>query len=453
MAESEKPWVARDRAEYEADEFKWLSERFRKVSTHFDFDWQTDHLKWFVHSASEALLRELNRLRDSLILWLGAIAIVALASAGFWIGSAAVAVILILNWRLSLRRDRMLWRFDRFREEFSKLCAEHISDRGDKEFLQEVRHRIEFPLTAKEEVSADDLRKIETLDIEYCQHSNHVHGGFDADPADRERWKSSVREATLKCELCAAVDRVREHIEGVLSRFEKEIETARAALISKVDGSDLKPTIFAKPFLEEFRKWEDERAWPDPARSAEDQTLLKSLREKDHWTFEQTDKMRELARGYDWRSRAHGKPLFEVLTREMESVAKLCDADDLQTRQVLEELWQFYESGKGWLNGHQGMLKNLQCTLGRRHPEATIRELGPPVTGWAGWAAALTRLGNFGFDPHFVRQQLEAAWKAVAKEEKKSYRILREDEFSAARDFFEVKKAHDARGVPPLWKK
>ena len=58
----------------------------------------------------------------------------------------------------------------------------------------------------------------------------------------------------MACELCGAVYRVREHIEGVLSAFENQIETARAHLISAIDVDSSHPAILlAKDFLEKYR--------------------------------------------------------------------------------------------------------------------------------------------------------------------------------------------------------
>lgn len=102
--------TSRYRKEYQEDTFKWLHGRFRWVNERIikENDWQVSQAKEFAQNAGESIVRHVTRTHDSLILWLGFIAIVALGSAGLWIGAGGVAAILAWNWYRNLLARKML---------------------------------------------------------------------------------------------------------------------------------------------------------------------------------------------------------------------------------------------------------------------------------------------------------------------------------------------------------
>jgi hypothetical protein len=63
-----------------------------------------------------------------------------------------------------------------------------------------------------------------------------------------------------------AARRVREHIEGALSKFEAAIESARQTLVTQIDGSSAQGAVCAKDFLEDYREWE---RWHHPPEDSE----------------------------------------------------------------------------------------------------------------------------------------------------------------------------------------
>jgi hypothetical protein len=219
MTDSGDWWGARNRKEYEDDSFKWFDREFRWQAKRIEeqSEWQAKQAKQFAQNAAQLLTASLTQTRDSLVIWMGFIAVVALASAGLWIGVLSVALILLWVWRRNLRIVKAQWHFHRFRNdcfrELLKIAEGHgLGERmleEDKEFVLKRSDGILYPLAvppeSRETVYSSDLERIETLYREYCSGLKHVH-----DP-------------TLEIEnseLCAAVRRLREHVENVLSKFE-----------------------------------------------------------------------------------------------------------------------------------------------------------------------------------------------------------------------------------------
>jgi hypothetical protein len=422
-ANSEDWWVAQERKEYKEDAFQWLRKRFGRVTERINEqnEWQATQTKEFVQNAAESLYVQLAHTRDSLVIWLGIIAVVALASAGLWFGVGGVAMILAWIWWRNLRAARALWRFDRFRNDcFRKLLE--IAEHGhmgekmieeDKEVVLKCRDSILYPLAVapdrREEVNTYDLERIDTLHREYC-HFPHVH----------------TVSTELKCDLCAAVHRVRDHVEGVLSKFEGQIEAARIDLIARIDGGTSQAAVHAKNFLEKYRDWVK---WRLPQESEVESSeklvlfpLLATLRDQDNWTFEAADRVRELCRAERsedlFSETGESGKMFDLLTAEMESAAK---------QSGVEQMWQFYNTNKNWLfEGSGGPfdcrlehdLKYIRRAFGRHNPEATVRELIYSDGSCRPEFRHMQPLKSYGFDLKMVNAELAAARKLVRKVEK-----------------------------------
>jgi hypothetical protein len=373
--------------------------------------------------------------------------IVSLAAAGLWIGAGVVVLILAWLWLRNCMTTKMLWRLNRFRDDFRQLLK--ITEHGgigqtmlkeDKEFLLKVRDSILFPLVVaperRESVRSYDLERIEILYREYCR--THIDGPYPAE-----------------CSLCAGVRRVREYIEGVLSKFEGQIEAARTALIARIDGRDSEAEIHTKNFLDKYRDWENGR-WPQDPDSASREKLLKTLRDRESWAFDEADQVRDRCRKEIEENRYSDSgnralQMFDELTSEMEAAAKRCG---------VEEAWRFYNTNKNWLIEGSGSpfeirmeytLKNMRRAFGRQNPETTVRELCYSDGSVCGFDQ-LQPLKSYGFDLEVVKRELRAAWNLVAKERRK--RTEEQRVFSAARSFFELDKAEYTRRVataPPQY--
>jgi uncharacterized membrane-anchored protein YhcB (DUF1043 family) len=177
-------------------------------------EWQANETKSFVQNATESFMTNFVHTSDSLILWLGVIAIIALASAELWIGVGGVTLVVAWVWFRRRQTWKLVFRLDRFRERFRELLEKGNSSEEmlteDKEFLQERADTILYPLAVAEHKRArlgpNDLPHIETLYQEYGFVGLHRH------------WRLlNEKEHVASCELCAAASRVRRHIEDVFS--------------------------------------------------------------------------------------------------------------------------------------------------------------------------------------------------------------------------------------------
>jgi hypothetical protein len=432
---------------YEEDSFKWLHDKFNDVrkfgESEWSADWRFNQTKEFLQNAAESVVVALEGAVIRASLWLGFIAAVALASARLWLGAGIVIVILAWKRYRTLQAARALWRFNYFRKhsfgELLKIAEGHEMLEGDKNFVLKCKDSLLYGAVVaenrREKVGSSELQGIYTLYREYCSGLAHLHTYPLADYADldeqlerlkagqmddSERAELSAElnrrqavdakaqlEAKLKCPLCAAVHRIREHVEGVLSKFEADVETARQRLIARIDGGDT-PAVAATEFLKQYRKWEESRK---PTQGP----LFETLRSQDNWTFEAADKVRELCRaeelgqGYiDDRERTCR--LFDVLTAAMESAAAHCGVEDI---------WKMYNANKNLLCGRAFSdslpVGNIRQALARHNPETTIRQLTYPHE-WLSYE--LQRLKSFGFDAELARRELRAAQKFVRKEEK-----------------------------------
>jgi hypothetical protein len=178
----------------------------------------------------------------------------------------------------------------------------------------------------RERVNSVDLWKIETLYREYCSRLSHHHVLLASEFA-ADIYESLARGRMLKCGLCAAVYHLREHIEGVFSKFENHIAVTRRYLISAIDIDASRPAIKAKDFLGKYREcWRLIRE--ESAETEPDEILVKSLCETELWTFDQADQVRERCRGHHETGTGFDYPdceaeVFDALTTAM-TLASTC---------------------------------------------------------------------------------------------------------------------------------
>src|SRR5262249_35710243 len=125
---------------------------------------------------------------------------------------------------------------------------------------------------------------------------------------------------------------------------EADIESARQTLITRIDGSNSQ-AIATKHFLENYRQWEQWRL-PQDSEPTSLSSLLKTLRDKENWTFLEAEEVRELCRkerrnrwGVEDNEKREAQ-LFDVLTNHMEAAAR---------RFGVAEAWSFYNPARNWL--------------------------------------------------------------------------------------------------------
>lgn len=306
----------------------------------------------------------------------------------------------------------------------------------DKAFLRKCRDSILFPLAVtplrRETFHSHEVERIEILYREYC--GLHVLGD--------------------ECDLCVAKQRVQEHVEGVLSKFESQVGLALKHLVAEIDGRSSEAVIHAETILEEYREWEQWLSLRLP-ESVSKEKLLQALRDKGNWTFEEADQVRELCRTEIAQNRYsesgdRASQIFEALTTETEAAAKRCG---------LEKVWRFYNTNKNWFVEGSGSpfeirmeytIKNIRRALARKNPETTVRELvyadGNVRVGFD----QLQPLKSYGFDLEMIERELRAAWKLVLKERKARREELQV--LSAAWSHFRIEETEQERrtgAAPP----
>jgi hypothetical protein len=182
---------------------------------------------------------------------------------------------------------------------------------------------------------------------------------------------------------------------------------------------------------------------PLDSESESSEELLKTLRDKESWTFAEADQVRELCRADDSMRRTlsvrESEPDFkslepvcetyDSLTNEMEAAVKRCG---------VEEAWHFCNTSRNWLWA-SGDHKFIRRALGRQNPETTFRELVyPDGSVHSEVLTQLQWLKNYGFDGEMVKRELKAGWKLVRAE----YEERKEDQrmFAAAREFLRLEE-------------
>jgi hypothetical protein len=206
------------RRKYEEDTYGWLKQQFYWVTEAVNEQAKADRYR--TQDATELLARSLILAHDSIIVYLGLIAVVALASARLWVGAAGVGVIVFLVcWRIR-RTQKTVVRFDYLRRRLRELvepsglsvAKEMLPE--DTEFLQRYADGILYPLTVPEKwgggVEAHILEHIETLHYEY--ENWHMHFGVVGMGIDAG--------AKIGCEQCEAAQLLRQHLDAALSAFE-----------------------------------------------------------------------------------------------------------------------------------------------------------------------------------------------------------------------------------------
>lgn len=409
-AENFEELFSGDRKEYEADTYEWLRGRFGSIFQEIgelseQQKRQQDDAKNAVQHATEILMRHRVETQRAQFRWLCLVALAALASAGLWVGVGGVALIMILVYWLNRSIWRFAFRLERFRRGYRELL-EHADDfrdslemvAEDKEFLRKYEDSILYPLAIpehkREAVSPRDLYHVETLRREYEGSPGSAHGAvFRFSPSE---------EHLQKCKLCAAGQRVRDHINSALSKFETALESARQKLITQIDSESPQGAVYAKGILEHYRILDD-----DP--------LLKTLRDKELWTFDEANKMRDLLRSggardmeEDWRART----IRNKLTAEMKGAS---------SKSGLEETWAFYDEAMDWM---QGRVSTMRRIITRRNPEAIFRLLWESQYGWL---LELKKLQAFGYDSDIVDKELTAAKKLVRKDTGKWGKVFDKD--------------------------
>ena len=415
---------------YLEDPAGWLQDRFTSVLEEIrdqiteSGEWQNDQMKSFMQDAAELQWKNRRVLETSFILWLGIVAIIAMTLSGFWIGAAGVLVVTGLVYWGRSSENKGFSNVVAFREKARDLLkeTEDISSQmlaEDKLFLQKCKDGVLFPLAIppnrRKDVSLSDLWDIETLYLEYRGHTAHYGHRSSNTPED--------------CKLCKSARRVREHIQGVLSKFEADVESTRRKLIAQIDNNNEEGAIRTKDFLEDFLRWEErcpgdfprrrhsrnylEDCWRydercRKRRDCEDKrgVLLKPLGDKDRWTFKEADAVRELCGWKKWRINWDWRDLSEEiyyrLTIEMKSAAGPCG---------LEEQWEWYDRQNQW-----GLMA-IRRAIGRREPEAMFRELCRP-SGLlrSEHFSLLKEFASYGYDSKMLDQEITTAKKLIAKE-------------------------------------
>ncbi len=327
------------------DAFELLSEvRDHVVSPHSGINGgtmqQIRETKDLVQHALEVGDRRLKGTKNSLVLYMSALAIIALASAGIWVGVAGVALVLALSrWRARSARKRAS-HFKRFRIKFRELLAgHHVSDLlpEDEAFLREHEDSVLFPLAvpkdSRQSVGPVDLERIEALYSEYCGRG-HLHSLPEED-----------------CKLCRVAKRVREQVGGAIGKFDAAVESARQTLTMSIDGSTPQGAVRVKDFLGIYQSWE---RWH---HSEPEASWLKSLCDKECWTFAEADRVRELCRD--------SNQLLHDLT---------CAMEDAAARFGLGEKWGWYGRARSHFRADV-WLAEVRRAIGRRSPDAMFFEI------------------------------------------------------------------------------
>lgn len=281
---------------------------------------------------------------------------------------------------------------------------------------------------------------METLWIEYlgyahahlpgpteCQAGSFPTGEGSPEAASPVSGRTDIRTsgkcefpwADPECKLCMTADHVRKHIDGAISAYEAAVASARQELTTQIDNAAPGGALDAKAFLDEYSKRKTFYYVPEDLADQDEKLLvwLNSLCDRQRWTFEDADKVRELC-----RIRAKGKShwlesyeqenrfdhLVGKLTQEMKNAANRCG---------LAEIWDWYDSAKQRLN--EGEIKKVRRILGRHNPEAMFRELeeefGGPLMGTI-ISHRLPGITKWGYDPKFVDKTVKTATKLISRE-------------------------------------
>jgi hypothetical protein len=461
-SEGKPEWEFRREA-YEREQFKtdpamWLERHFDSLKERMSWhsDEREEQAKNIAQNIAESIAMHLEHKRDSLVVWMGILAMIALASAQLWIGGGLVGLIVIWVWWRSRTGWKQVWRLGRFRQRFRELSrawstAQMLAE--DKEFVRKYKDSILYPLAVPEHdrelPRVEDLEHIETLYREYCYSPDHHHlAGIELTDPDLAWDKNHLRD----CELCSAARRVQEHIEAAISAFEGEITKWREALVSRVDGRNPEGAILTKEVLEDFRKWKA----PSEA-GTEIRALIEWLQDKECWTFDQADKVMDAFRAdksvrtfyrillsdemratVDRGADPHyegGELAWKVYVRLLEKMTATIAQNELS------DGWRHYLTLRHELMGleESGTFRSIRQVIQRKKPETMFRELSERT--WV-FSTDMDRLRGYGYDSKLVKGEVVAAQRFLAKEGGKWDKCYAK-ELAAAKAFAFMEKASE----------
>jgi hypothetical protein len=415
---------------------------------------QEEQIKDSLQTVADSQRRYWRGLESRLILWLGVTVIIVVASAGvFGLSDGLVIGAVLLGMVIAGRVYLWTWfvrkrvnRLDMFRKRFRELL-DSVNDirwqtrpeemvAEDKAFLEKYKDSILFPSVisydGRERIWPDqDLGHAETLYEEY-RSFKHVH------PWPNPNDPNS--NAALKCELCIAAGRVRKHIEGALSALESHLESQHQKLIKDIDNSNPGGAANTTDFLDDFRERKGFYYVPEDLANHDEKLLawLNSLGDKQSWTFEDADKVRELCRirekgECDWLEEYEQKHRFDLIVDKLTRVMK-----DAAMRSGLTDTWDWFDSARDWLAEHERVIAVIRRILGRRNPEAMFRELEEEER-FVGIAFRLPGITKWGYDPKLVAKERRTARKLATKE-RDGYDRERSRELHAMQAFLQAER-------------
>ncbi len=417
---------------------------------------QEDRTKRFLQAASDWQRRYLQGVEARLIFWLGVIAIIVAASSGMFglsdgllIGAVLVALVVAGRtyfWTRLIRKR--MDHVDRFRQRFRELL-DSVNDirwqtqpeetvREDKAFLEKYTDSILFPSTVSDARSAEvpsdrELAHIETLYLEY-RSWRHLHSWPDPnDPNSNTR---------LKCELCMAADRVKKNIEGAISAYEAAITSARQEFVARIDGANPEGALDANTFLDEYSKRRALYYVPEDLADQDEKLLawLNSLCDKQCWTFEDADKIRDLCK-IRAKGQSHWLESYEQRDRFDHLVLKMTqEMTNAANRFGLADTWDWYDSAKHKLSVNDAAIKHIRRILQRSNPGAMFRELEEESWHKPWWGdVILPGLTKWGYDGGLLAKECRKARHRMLKERDEADR-LRDGQLRAVQAFLRTER-------------
>jgi len=163
--------------------------------------------------------------------------------------------------------------------------------------------------------------------------------------------------------------------------------------------------------------------------------MCASLRDRESWTFDEADMVRELCRerkkidlADDSTLRTLSPQIFDKLSIGIETAAKRCAQADA---------WARYNGARGWLADSAAAIAAIRRVIGRHNPEAMFRELAEQSSSYGYFRAfcvigkVLPGITNWGYDPKLVDKECTIAWKYISKKRDNKYERERDRELQA----------------------
>lgn len=409
QASEENTWGALRAAPIE--DFRWYRER------------QEEQTKNFLQDATDSLRRDIDAAETRLIVWLGFIVAIPAASIavlgvrfGFALGAITVVLLTGVHalWRSRWLRTRAN-RLHGFRERFRRRAGDPFDlswlemQQEDRNFFEKCKDTILWPSVVAYE-RRDGRNRLDHADLEHLNTliADHESGHSHVGPSESDK----------NCKLCTAANRVRENLEAALSAIESDLESSRQQLVAEPDTID--PEL---AFDKNFRSWmnwvSEETEEPSDSHSgrrkekgAEPRLFLATVYEKNPWTFDEADKVREIARmAKEWHAsdysddelREFSSRLFDELSRKMQ---------DASIRFGLSDQWNRYDAMQNWLAEKRYVIEHVRNIIGRYHPDTMFRELSEM---FGGIHVQLPGIEKWGYDPEMVQKQRKIARHFMAK--------------------------------------